>query len=69
MAGQKEKIDVELNEDHKTFIRTIKDQYNISTESKVIRIVMDYLQENNDVQIPNKRPISQNKSLEWGINP
>ena len=49
MAGQKEKIDIELNEDHITFIRTIKDQYNISTESKVVRIVMDYLQENNDV--------------------
>ena len=49
MAGQKEKIDIELNEDHITFIRAIKDQYNISTESKVLRIVMDYLQENNDV--------------------
>ena len=52
MAGQKEKIDIELNEDHITFIRTIKDQYNISTESKVVRIVMDYLQENSDVHDP-----------------
>ena len=27
----------------------MKEDYNIPTESKVMRIIMDYLQENNDV--------------------
>jgi len=30
-------------------MRIMKDDYNIPTESKVMRIIMDYLQENKDV--------------------
>ena len=49
MAGEKAAIQIELNNDHVTFIRTMKEDYNIPTESKVMRIIMDYLQENKDV--------------------
>ena len=49
MAGEKQTIESELNNDHMTFMRIVKDEYNISTESKVMRIIMDYLQENKDV--------------------
>ena len=49
MAGEKQTIEIELNNDHVTFMRIMKDDYNIPTESKVMRIIMDYLQENNDV--------------------
>ena len=44
-----ETIEIELNNDHVTFMRALKDNYNIPTESKVMRIIMDYLQENKDV--------------------
>ena len=49
MAGENQTIEIQLNNDHMTFMRIVKDEYNISTESKVIRIIMDYLQENKDV--------------------
>ena len=49
MAGEKQTIEIELNNDHVTFMRIMKDDYNIPTESKVIRIIMDYLRENTDI--------------------
>ena len=49
MAGSKQTIEIELNDDHLTFMRLMKDDYNIASESKVFRIVMDYLQSNQDV--------------------
>ncbi len=49
MAGEKQTITIELNNDHVTFMRIMKDDYKIPTESKVMRIIMDYLQENKDV--------------------
>ena len=49
MAGEKQTIEIELNNDHVTFMRIIMDDYNIPTESKVMRIIMDYIQENKDV--------------------
>ena len=49
MAGEKQTIEIELNTDHVTFMRIIMDDYNIPTESKVMRIIMDYIQENKDV--------------------
>ena len=49
MAGEKQTVEMELNNDHVTFMRIMKDDYNIPTESKVMRIIMDYLKENNDV--------------------
>ena len=33
----------------KSDMKKMKDDYNIPTESKVMRIIIDYLQENNDV--------------------
>ena len=49
MAGEKQTIEIELNNDHMTFMRIVIDEYNISTDSKVMRIILDYLQENKDV--------------------
>ncbi len=44
MAGEKQTVEIELNNDHVTFMRIMKDDYNSPTESKVMRIIMDYLQ-------------------------
>jgi hypothetical protein len=49
MAGSKQTIEIELNDDQVTFMRLMKDDYDIASESKVFRIVMDYLQSNRDV--------------------
>ena len=49
MAGDKQAIQIELNNDQVTFMGIIKDEYNIPTEGKVMRIIMDYLRENKDV--------------------
>ena len=49
MAGEKQTIEIELNPDQVAFIGTVKDVYNIASEGKVMRIIMDYLQENKDV--------------------
>ena len=57
MAGEKQTIEVDLNPDHITLIGEIKDTYNIASESKVLRIVMDYLQENTDVHDAVFKPI------------
>ena len=49
MSGFKQTIEIELNNDQVTFMRIMKDAYNIPSESKVMRIIMDYLQSNEDV--------------------
>ena len=49
MAGSKQTIEIELNDDQVTFMRLMKDDYNIPTESKVMRIVLDYLLSNREV--------------------
>lgn len=49
MAGGKQTIEIELNDDQVTFMRLMKDDYKIPSESKVMRIIMDYLQSNRDV--------------------
>jgi hypothetical protein len=49
MAGEKQTIEIELNPDQIAFISIMKDEYDIASESKVMRIVMDYLQDNKDV--------------------
>ena len=49
MAGEKQTIEIELNNDQITFMRFMKDDYNIPTESKVMRIILDYLLTNKDV--------------------
>ncbi len=49
MAGGKETIEIELNNDQVSFMRFMKDDYKIASESKVFRIVIDYLQSNKDV--------------------
>ena len=43
MAGEKETYQIDLNANQMTFIRNAKEKYNIPDESKVMRVVMDYL--------------------------
>ena len=43
MAGEKETYEIQLNPDHMGFIRNAKDKYSIADESKVMRIMVDYL--------------------------
>jgi len=49
MAGEKQTIEIELHPDQVTFISAMKNDYHIASESKVMRIIMDYLQDNKDV--------------------
>ena len=46
MAGEKQTIEIELNPDQVVFMGIMKDNYSIASESKVMRIIMDYLQDN-----------------------
>ncbi len=46
MAGEKESYQINLNPNQMTFIRNAKEKYKIPDESKVMRIVMDYLMSN-----------------------
>ena len=43
MAGPKETYEVQLNPDHMAFIRSIKEKYEITDDSKTFRVVIDYL--------------------------
>ena len=49
MSGEKQTIEIELNLDQLAFITVMKDDYKIASESKVMRIIMDYLLDNKDV--------------------
>ncbi len=44
MAGEKQTIEIELNTDHLSFMRMMKDNYETVIASKVMRIIMDNLQ-------------------------
>ena len=46
MAGEKESYQINLNPNQMTFVRNAKEKYNIPDDSKVLRIVMDYLMTN-----------------------
>jgi len=49
MSGEKKAIEIELNPDQLEFITILKDGYNIESESKVMRIIMDYLYQNKNI--------------------
>lgn len=49
MAGAKETFEIELNVDHRNFIRSAVEKYGIGSEDKVIRIIMDFIQTNPDL--------------------
>ena len=43
MAGVKETFEIELNPDQMAFIHSTKDKYEIASQDKVVRIIMDYI--------------------------
>ena len=49
MAGAKETFEIELNVDHRIFIKSAVDKYGIGSEDKVLRIIMDFVQTNPDL--------------------
>ena len=49
MAGPKEAYTIELNPDQMAFIRQAKEKFNINSEDKAMRVVLDYLITNPDI--------------------
>lgn len=43
MAGPKESYTIELNPDQMAFIRQAKEKYNLNSEDKAMRVVLDFL--------------------------
>ena len=50
MAGAKDAYQIDLSVEQITFLRSAQEQYNIPDESKVVRIMGDYLLSNPDIQ-------------------
>ena len=49
MAGAKETFEIELNVDHRIFIKSVVEQYGIGSEDKALRVIMDFIQTNPDL--------------------
>ncbi len=50
MAGAKDAYQIDLGAEQIAFLRSAQEQYNIPDESKVVRIMVDYLLSNPDIQ-------------------
>ena len=50
MAGAKDACQIDLSAEQIAFLRSAQEQYNIPDESKVVRIMVDYLLSNPDIQ-------------------
>ena len=49
MAGNKETYEIELHPDQMAFVSSMKAEYKIPNDSKVVRVMIDYLLENRDI--------------------
>ena len=49
MAGPKQSYTIELNSDQMAFIRQAKEKYNIASEDKAMRVVLDFLITSPDI--------------------
>lgn len=43
MAGPKETYTIQLNPDQMAYLRQAKEKYNLPTDDKALRVVLDYL--------------------------
>ena len=50
MSGAKDAYQIDLSSEQISFLRSAQEQYNIPDESKVVRIMVDYLLSNPDIQ-------------------
>ena len=50
MAGAKDAYQIDLSAEQIAFLRSPQEQYNIPAESQVVRIMVDYLLSNPDIQ-------------------
>ena len=50
MAGAKDAYQIDLSAEQIAFLWSAQEQYNIPDESKVVRIMVDYLLSNPDIQ-------------------
>lgn len=50
MAGTKETHEIELNRDQLGFLKTAQEKYRIPDQSKAMRIMLDYVITNPDIQ-------------------
>ena len=51
MAGPKEAYTIELNPDQMAFIRQAKERYNLASEDKAMRVVLDSLITSPDIHV------------------
>ena len=49
MAGDKQSLEVQLNPDQVIFLKAARETYDVPDESKVLRIILDYIQTNRDI--------------------
>ena len=49
MAGDKQSVEVQLNPDQVVFLKAAVETYDVPDESKVLRIILDYIQSNRDL--------------------
>jgi hypothetical protein len=49
MAGDKQSLEVHLNPDQVIFLKSARETYDVPDESKVLRIILDYIQTNRDI--------------------
>ncbi len=49
MAGPKQAYTIELNPDQMAFIRQAKEKFNLSSDDKAVRVVLDYLITSPDI--------------------
>ena len=50
MAGPKETYTIQLNPDQMAYLRQAKEKYNLATDDKALRVVLDYLITSPDIQ-------------------
>ena len=43
MGGAKENFQLDLNPDQMAFVRTTREKYGLADDSKVMRVIMDYI--------------------------
>ena len=50
MSGAKDAYQIDLSSEQIAFLRSAQEQFNIPDERKVVRIMVDYLMSNPDIQ-------------------
>ena len=49
MAGDKATMEVQINPDQVSFLKQVRESYDLPDESKALRVILDYIQINQDI--------------------